>query len=303
MNKRGVEMDLQQLKYFQTVARLEHMTRAAEVLNISQPALSKAISQLEHEVGAPLFERVGRAIRLNRYGALFLERTEPITQILDEAKQEIRDLVAPNSGTVAIGFTHSMGTRLVSRAVQAFQKEYPETNFEFVQRNSLPLVQDMNKGLCDLCLIPHLETDIPIDWRELWREEVYVIVPLNHRFAKQDTIRLQDLAEDPFVTIKEGNSLRQIQNHVFEQVGISPDIVFEGEEFHTVASFVEAGFGVGLLPDLQRIDGYQIKRLHVSDVVCERRIGIATMKGRYIPQVAKQFEAFVSEHLYHFTQL
>lgn len=297
------DMDLQQLKYFQTVARLEHMTRAADVLNISQPALSKAISQLEHEVGAPLFERVGRAIRLNRYGALFLERTEPITQILDEAKQEIRDLVAPNSGTVAIGFTHSMGTRLVSRAVQAFQKEYPETDFEFVQRNSLPLVKDLNKGLCDLCLIPHLETDIPIDWRELWREEVYVIVPLHHRFAKQDTIRLQDLAEDPFVTIKEGNSLRQIQNHVFEQVGISPDIVFEGEEFHTVASFVEAGFGVGLLPDLQRIDGYQIKRLHVTDVVCERRIGIATMKGRYIPQVAKQFEAFVSEHLYHFTQL
>lgn len=297
------DTDLQQLKYFQTVARLEHMTRAADVLNISQPALSKAISQLEHEVGAPLFERVGRAIRLNRYGALFLERTEPITQILDEAKQEIRDLVAPNSGTVAIGFTHSMGTRLVSRAVQAFQNEYPETEFEFVQRNSLPLVQDLNKGLCDLCLIPHLETDIPIDWRELWREEVYVIVPLHHRFAKQDTVRLQDLAEDPFVTIKEGNSLRQIQNHVFEQVGISPDIVFEGEEFHTVASFVEAGFGVGLLPDLQRIDGYQIKRLHVTDVVCERRIGIATMKGRYIPQVAKQFEAFVSEHLYHFTQL
>ena len=297
------DTDLQQLKYFQTVARLEHMTRAAEVLNISQPALSKAISQLEHEVGAPLFERVGRAIRLNRYGALFLERTEPITQILDEAKQEIRDLVAPNSGTVSIGFTHSMGTRLVSRAVQAFQKEYPETDFEFVQRNSLPLVQDLNKGLCDLCLIPHLETDIPIDWGELWREEVYVIVPLHHRFAKQDTVRLQDLAEDPFVTIKEGNSLRQIQNHVFEQVGISPDIVFEGEEFHTVASFVEAGFGVGLLPDLQRIDGYQIKRLHVTDVVCERRIGIATMKGRYIPQVAKQFEAFVSEHLYHFTQL
>lgn len=297
------DMDLQQLKYFQTVARLEHMTRAADVLNISQPALSKAISQLEHEVGAPLFERVGRAIRLNRYGALFLERTEPITQILDEAKQEIRNLVAPNSGTVAIGFTHSMGTRLVSRAVQAFQKEYPKTGFEFVQRNSLALVQDLNKGLCDLCLIPHLETDIPIDWRELWREEVYVIVPLHHRFAKQDTVRLQDLAEDSFVTIKEGNSLRQIQNHVFEQVGISPDIVFEGEEFHTVASFVEAGFGVGLLPDLQRIDGYQIKRLHVTDVVCERRIGIATMKGRYIPQVAKQFEAFVSEHLYHFTQL
>lgn len=212
-------------------------------------------------------------------------------------------MVAPNSGTVSIGFTHSMGTRLVSRAVQAFQKEYPETNFEFVQRNSLPLVQHLNKGLCDLCLIPYLEMDIPIDWRELWREEVYVIVPLHHRFAKQDTVRLQDLAEDPFVTIKEGNSLRQIQNHVFEQVGISPDIVFEGEEFHTVASFVEAGFGVGLLPDLQRIDGYQIKRLHVTDVVCERRIGIATMKDRYIPQVAKQFEAFVSEHLYHFTQL
>ncbi|MBQ0138154.1 MAG: LysR family transcriptional regulator [Kurthia sp.] len=289
-------MDLQQLKYFQTVAKLEHMTKAAIILNISQPALSKAISQLEGEIGAPLFERVGRSIRLNQYGKLFLEKTMPITTLFEEAKQEIKDLVMPDSGRVAVGFTHSMGTQLLSRIIKNFKQSYPEVQFEFIQRSSLNLLQDLAAGNCDICIIPHTVTDIAINWRELWREEVFVIVPNEHPLAKYEAIQLQEIANEPIVTIKEGNSLRQIQTTLFQQIDIHPKIVFEGEEFHTVASFVEAGFGVALLPNMQKLVGYDVKRLRVKDIVCERRIGIATMKERYIPDVTKKFEEFLSRN-------
>ncbi|GEK33145.1 LysR family transcriptional regulator [Kurthia sibirica] len=290
-------MDFQQLIYFHTVAKMQHMTQASVLLNISQPALSKAISQLEGEVGAPLFERVGRAIRLNRYGQLFLERTLPITKMMEDAKQEIRDLVTPNSGTVSVGFTHSIGTQLIAKVVKGFHEQYPNMHFEFIQRDSLHLITDLNDGVCDICLIPYTESDFLIEWLELWREEVYVVVPEQHRLAHLKSISLQELAHESIVTIKGGNSLRQIQQQLFDDVGIAPKIVFEGEEFHTVASFVEAGFGVALLPDMTKLDGFKVKRLHVHDVTCERIIGIASIAGRYLPDVTKYFKQFIIDEL------
>lgn len=290
-------MDFQQLTYFHTVAKLEHMTKAAVILNISQPALSKAISQLEGEIGVPLFERVGRSIRLNRYGKLFLERTLSVTQIMDHAKQEIRDLISPNSGTVSVGFTHSIGTQLIAKVVKGFHEKYPHMHFEFIQRSSLQLLNDLDSGFCDICLIPYTESEFNIEWLELWREEVHVVVPLNHHLAHKTSISLKEIAQESMVTIKGGNSLRQIQHQLFSAIGIAPKIVFEGEEFHTVASFVEAGFGVALLPDMQKLDGYKVKRLHVNDIKCERIIGVAAIEGRYLPEVTNRFKQYIINEL------
>lgn len=292
-----VEMDIQQLKYFQMVAKLEHMTKASVELNVSQPALSKAISQLEKEIGAPLFERVGRSIRLNRYGKIFLEKTMPISDIYEEARQEIRDLIMPNAGTVSVGFTHSIGTHLLPRVVKDFRQLYPNVRFEFNQHNSLHLLHDLEIGKCDLCIIPQTNTTVDLKWKELWREEVFVIVPNNHPLAQFEEINLTDIGNEEIVTIKEGNSLRQIQTQLFKKVGIDPAIVFEAEEFHTVVSFVEAGFGVALLPNMQKIDGYQVKRLHVTDVSCERRLGLARMNGRYLPEITKVFADFLQSKI------
>lgn len=293
-------MDLQQLKYFQTVAKLEHMTKAAIILNVSQPALSKAISQLEGEIGTPLFERVGRSIRLNRYGRIFLEKTLSITEIFEEAKKEIEDLIMPDSGKVSIGFTHSIGTQILSRMIKKYHQIYPDVRFEVAQRNSLNLLEDLAAGNCDICIVPQIETNIAIQWQKLWKEEVYVIVPNEHPLAKLDYIKLKDIGNEPIVAIKEGNSLRQLQTNFFKKVGIDPVIVFEGEEFHTVASFVEAGFGVALLPNIQKLQGYNIKKLRVTDILCERTIGIAKMNMRYIPDVSKKFEEFLVEQLTDF---
>lgn len=292
-----IQLDLQQLKYFQTVARMEHMTRASEKLNISQPALSKAIEKLEGEIGAPLFDRVGRAIRLNRFGRIFLERTLPLTTIFEEAKQEIQDLQSPNSGTVFVGFTHSMGTQILSKMVRLFQQKNPNIQFEFIQRNSQHLLEDLSEGKCDLCLTPFVDTDLNVEWQELWNEEVFVVVPENHPLANKESIHLEEIANEPIITIKEGNSLRQIQTKAFAHAGITPNIVFEGEEFHTVASFVDAGFGVGLLPSLHKLDGYHVKRLSIKDFQCERRLGLVTMKNRYLPEVTKKFMQFINDQL------
>ena len=93
-------MDLLQLHYFRTVARLQHMTMAAEVLNVAQPALSKTIARLERELGVPLFDRQGRRIRLNRYGEAFLDKVDRALNLLEQAKQEVADMAGAEKGTI-----------------------------------------------------------------------------------------------------------------------------------------------------------------------------------------------------------
>lgn len=95
-------MDLLQLKYFQTVARLEHMTQAAKALSIARPSLSQTIAHLEDELGIPLFERQGRRIRLNAFGRALLLHVERLFRELDEARQELADLAGTEHGQIAL---------------------------------------------------------------------------------------------------------------------------------------------------------------------------------------------------------
>ena len=108
-------MDLQQLKYFQTIARLEHVSRAAEELYVAQPSLSRAIARLEEELGVPLFDRQGRHIQLNHLGRAFLKYVEEAFDKLEEGKREVEDLASFGAGTswawCSLHRLHTVATR------------------------------------------------------------------------------------------------------------------------------------------------------------------------------------------------
>src|SRR5947208_2509200 len=103
-------VEWQQLEYFREVAQHEHITQAASQLSVSQPAVSRSIARLEHELGVPLFERQGRSVKLNRYGRAFLAHVERALAEVSEGQRELSDMVGPVRGTVAIGFIHVVGT-------------------------------------------------------------------------------------------------------------------------------------------------------------------------------------------------
>lgn len=99
-------MEWDQINYFQTVANVQHITKAAKLLSISQPALSRSIARLEDELGVQLFDRKGRNIYLNRYGKMFLHRVEQSIKQIELGKQEIRDEIHPDNGTISLSFCH-----------------------------------------------------------------------------------------------------------------------------------------------------------------------------------------------------
>ncbi|MED3662586.1 LysR family transcriptional regulator [Ureibacillus sp. FSL K6-8385] len=291
-------MEIQQLEYFKVVAETEHMTHAAEMLNISQPALSKSISNIEHEIGVPLFDRQGRSIVLNRYGKLFLESVNKILEEYNRAKQEINGLIMPGYGEISFGFIHTLGMEVVPELMAHVHKKYPNIKFTLTQAASMYLLELLEKGELDLCLSQRIESKVvEIEWIELWTEELFVIVPENHPLASRQHIDLCEIKDEPFVSIKKGNALRQMVDQLLKNVGISKtNITFEGEDPHTVAGFVSAGHGVSIIPDIKGLSEYNVKKISVREPICERKIGVSLVAGRYLSPAVNQFKNYLVEY-------
>jgi DNA-binding transcriptional LysR family regulator len=289
-------MEWQQLEYFQTLARMQHVTRAAESLSLSQPALSRSIARLEEELGVSLFDRHGRTIMLNRYGQLFLKRVDAILSEFQEGKQELHDLVHPEFGEISLGFLHTLGTSFIPEMIGAFHAQFPTIRFQLTQNHSYLLLEHLLAGDLDLCLIAEpTEKKPPITWTPLWSEEIFATLPLSHPLVGAESIRLDEIADESFIFLKKGYALRETTDRLFQQAGISPKITFEGEESATVAGLVATGLGVSLLPDTG-IEKSKIVQIRIRQPTPRRVLGIVTVEGRCLSPVALRFKQFVIDH-------
>ncbi len=288
-------MELQQLLYFRKVAELQHFTRAAEALAVSQPALSRAVARLEDELGVRLFEREGRSIRLNRYGQVFLERVGRILQEVEAARHEMADLAGTERGTVALAFLHTLGVRLIPDLLRQFRQEHPQIGFHLGQNASGVLLKQLEAGEIDLCLASLFprEDQPAMEWVNLFSEELYLVVPPDHALAGRGTVALREAAGGDFISLKPSTGLRQISDALCREAGFAPRILFEGEEVATIRGLVQAGFGMALLPAPAEPGRLGPEWLHVSTPVCRRTIGLAWRKDRYLSGAARLFRDFV----------
>ncbi|MCY9168596.1 LysR family transcriptional regulator [Bacillus atrophaeus] len=286
-------MEWEQLEYFQTLARIQHVTKAAETLSITQPALSRSIVRLENYLGVPLFDRQGRSITLNKYGERFLKRVDSIMKEFTEGKEEIQSLLQPDQGEVSLGFLHTLGTTIVPNLIGAFKDQYPNVHFQLNQSHSNQLLDKLKSGELDLCLLASFPVESNIMWKPLWKEELFLFLPKHHVLATRQEITLNEIATEPFVLMKEGFALRVTIDHIFEQVNITPNIVFEGEEAATIAGFVAAGLGVSILPDFKGLDQTNIAKVRISWPRFERAVGISWIEGKYLSPVAENFKQYI----------
>lgn len=289
-------MEWEQLEYFQTLAWMQHVTKAAKSLSITQPALSRSIARLENHLGVPLFDRQGRSISLNQYGHIFLRRVQAMMKEYTEGKEEIQALLKPDQGVVSLGFLHTLGTTLVPDLIGSFQQEYPNISFQLKQNHSYWLLERLKSGDLDLCLLASIKPENPIQWIKLWSEELFVFVPNDHPLASRESITLNEIAGERFILLKKGYALRMTVDELFEKANIQPNIMFEGEEATTAAGFVAAGLGISILPDLKGLDQSKITKIRVSWPECQRVIGIAWIKGRFLSPVAETFKQYVISH-------
>lgn len=283
-------MELQQLEYFKVVARTEHVTQAAEELGITQPALSRAMARLEKDLGVALFDHRGRSVRLNRYGRAFLRHAERALGVLEEGRREVVDLADRSAGVIAFGFAHALGTRVVPDLIASFRQQHPRARFQLLQNASHIILAELEAGDVDLALVSPVPSAAErIETIELASEELFLVVPHDHRFAKRRSVKLAELRDDTFVCLREGYGLRALTDHFCAQAGFTPKIAFEGEEIATLRGLVAVGLGVAIIPAVSSPAESTPPQLRITEPVCRRAIGLLWEPGRYQPELAQQF--------------
>jgi DNA-binding transcriptional LysR family regulator len=284
-------MDLTVLRLFQQVASGATVTDTAARARLTQPALSRALRRVEHEVGAELFQRAGRTLRLTPAGHAFSAHAEAVLDRYDQGVREVRELVDPDAGTVPLAFLHTLGTWLVPRVISGFREQHPRVRFVLRQHGEEGLTAELLDGTADLVLTsgdPGLPT---IEWRRLLVEPLHLAVPPDHRLAAREEVRLADAAEETFILLRPGYGLRATTEELCAAAGFTPRVGFEGEEVETLRGLVTAGLGVALVPPPQTTSA--APHLRVTDVPSERDIGVAWLAGRELPPLSAAFRDHV----------
>ncbi|WP_019240958.1 MULTISPECIES: LysR family transcriptional regulator [Bacillus] len=284
-------MELLQLKYFQVAARHEHMTKAANELLVSQPALSKTISRLEKSLGTPLFDREGRNIRLNSFGKIFLERVNRIFQELEEGKRQVQDMAGLDNGiiSVSISLPHILPFLLME-----FMEDYPNVKIKQLEATSIEMKQQLENGDIDFCVSTIPIKGDNIEWVTLMEEEIFLSVPPNHFLANRDSIKLCEVKNESFINRITGYQFRELTDDFCRQAGFQPNTTVELGEAWAILKLVEMGIGVSFTPQLSllRQNAPSTKQLRISQPKCMRTVGIAWNKMHFLSTAADTFRRF-----------
>ncbi len=290
-------MDWQQLLYFKTLAKVENFTRASIELSLSQPALSRSISRLEEEVGVPLFERKSRGVILNKYGQIFLEHADRALAEIADAKQEIHDLVHPYHGTISLAFIQTLGSSFVPELISSFQKDYPDIHFQLYQHATSKILSQLESAEIDIGFCSPNEPTENLSSISIVKDELFLIVPIDHRLAGVDEVDLSEVAHDPFVLFKPETAVRDVTERLCHEAGFHPKMSFEGFEESTVAGLVGAKFGVALIPFIPGLNRQKISLIRIRKPQSIREIRMVWRTNGYMSPAVEKFKSFVENEM------
>src|SRR5436190_23239203 len=202
-------MELRHLIYFEAVARHQHVSRAAAELSIAQPAISKQLHDLEHELGdVALFERVGRNVRLTEAGQALLVHVRVILAQVEAARAEIRERVGLRRGRAAIGAPPTVGMRLLPSALALFNQRYPTLELVLREGGTQTVLGLLNTGEVDLAVVTLPVARRGLRVTTLFTEELVVVVPMTHPLSGCESVAFAALAGESFLLYPRGYGMR-----------------------------------------------------------------------------------------------
>ena len=290
-------MNLNQLHYFVTLAHIEHYTRAAEMLSITQPSLSHAISMLEQELETNLFEKRGRNVVLTKYGKVFLEYVEEALKILDSGVKKTRALTSDTGGVIDLAYIFTLGSVFVPQLVGGFLKEHEDwdVNFRFSVGNTTEIIQGLKEEKYDIAFCSRKEKESGIDFVPIAKEKLVVVVPRDHELAGRGSVDLKETLPYPQVYFTKNSGLRPVIDQLFEQTGGTPKIAYEILEDASMAGLVAENFGIAVMPEIPILKNLNVDVLDIENPPYERYIYLAKLKEKYLAPVVKEFIEYVKD--------
>jgi DNA-binding transcriptional LysR family regulator len=286
-------MELTPLRYFQAIARHQHLTRAARELGVTQPALSAMLKKLEKHVGTPLVHRSGRGVALTEPGKAFLAHAEEAIRRAEQAVQIAREMAGLQQGHIRVGAGATATGYLLPRVIGAMRQVHPGLRFYIREAGSAAVAEAVASGELDLGIVTlpvHTTDDRAVTTRPLIDDDLRLIVPPGHGLAGKRSFRWSDLAGQPVVAFEAGSAVRELIDAAALAAGVELTVVMELRSIEAIRAMVAAGIGVGLV---SRFAIPASEGLTCRDSDLKRKLAIIKPAGRRLSPAAEAFEGML----------
>jgi DNA-binding transcriptional LysR family regulator len=246
-------MEFHQLRYFTAAAEAMSMSRAAETLHVTQPALSRQIAALESELGVALFDRVKKRIVLTDAGRFFLPKARQIICDAETSAQQLREQFGDAARTLRLGFLSIFLDDLVAPAMREFRQRHPKARVSLFELSPRAQLDRLRSHELDAALLGNIESaDRELfAVRRLSRHKMAAVLSEDHPLAKKNTIKLTALARESFISLSDAvfPGRREFLRGICGAAGFEPQIVSEADSLTLMLAAVASGDGVGLMPE------------------------------------------------------
>ena len=293
--------NINKMRSFIAVAEHGSFRKAAEALNLSQPALSAHVRDLEDGIGVSLLSRTTRSVRLTREGEHFLVRSKRALYEIQSAVRELQDEAALRRGRITVACVPTIASSMLPHALARLAERYPEIRVHILDEVAESLYQRLLNRDADLGIGPAPPRSSDITFETLTNDHFIAVYPRKHALAKRKTVTLEDLARFPFLALAPRTNVRTILDRAFAEAGHALDPVYEVSHHYTLGGMVEAGLGVTALPSmsLSMIGHPLLESARIVEPEITRDIGLLRRRDEAATPAAREFLRVVSDVFGH----
>jgi len=282
-------MEFHQLRYVCAVAETGSFSRAAERCQIAQPSLSQQVLKLEEDLGAKLFDRLGRSVRLTEAGRAFVPHARSILEQMETARSSVAQKNADVRGSVSLGVIPTVSPYLVPRYTTSFAKRFPDARLRIVEDVTPVLIESLRELSIDIAILALPLRHKDLELFSLKTEPLFAVLPKDHRLADAASLSLRDLRGEPFVMLRDGHCFRDLSLATCARARITPNIAFESGQFSSLFGMVAAGVGISLAPEMAVDRNAGCRYVRLSDARATRTVVAAVLRGRSFNRVQRAF--------------
>jgi LysR family transcriptional regulator, transcriptional activator of the cysJI operon len=291
-------MDLHHLKTFVTLAKVGHFNRAAELLFLTQPAVSTHIKSLEEYYGFALFQKVDQKYELTEPGKILLGHVEKVFNILNETKRALDGFKSLDFGSLSIGASSNIGVYLLPQLLGEFKSLFPKIDIQVSIGPTYSIESKMLSNEIDLGIVetPAQSNEILMDFQ--WDEKLVVIVSPKHPWAKARKIEPFHLTEESFVVGERGSGTKKVLDESLGKIANELKVLMELGSTEAVKRAVEQNLGISIVMDCcvsREIKFKTLKAVKLSGIDLRKKISVVHLKGKYLTPSYQEFVKFLRQ--------
>lgn len=289
-------MNFYQLKYFKKVSETNSISRAAEELLLTQPAVSKQIKALEEELGERLFDRIGKKVFLTRAGEALYLHVDKILRSLEEARSTVRDMSAECCGELVVGTSDHISIHRLPGVIKAYITAFPKVDLKLRCHRSETILEMVNKNVIDLGVITLPEVPGHMVSETIWKDPMSLVFLKKHPLGSLKTIKLKDTVGFGMILPGAETETRKMIDSAFATRKLAPNITMEVAYIETIKSLVRTGLGISILPDKAveaEVKSGLLVKSRIADAVFTRNLGAVYLKDKFLSRPAAEFLKFL----------